>query len=158
MRYRDWSAVVDFPFLLLKISIDSQSQSGPPTSRYPTLLSGSEASRSPFSVFPSTTQCQKRRRKEAAPVEVEVLCLSSVSFSDESKAGEATSHCLAQSSPNMQISALPRLARHAKRQARTNCNMRLLLQPSGRGTLTCDIRKVGKSIRTKPPVSLTTVS
>ena len=148
VRYRDWSAVVPSLFLLLKISIDSQSQSRPPTSRSPTLLSGSEASRSPSSVFPSTIQRQKRRRKEADTVDLEGLCLSSVSFSDESKAGVSTSHCLAHSSHAMQISALPRLPRSARSQARTERSSWLSLQPSGKETLTCDVRKVSQSIHT----------
>ena len=158
VRYRDWSAVVPSLFLLLKISIDSQSQSRPPTtSRSPTVLSGSEASRSPSSVFPSTIQHQKRRWKEGATVDLVVLCLSSVSFSDESKAGEPTSPCLAHSSHAMQISALPRLARRARRQVRTDCHMRPSRQPFGRGTSTCDVRKIGQSTGTEQPESLTAV-
>ena len=158
MSYRGRSLSLVFPSLLLKISIDSQSQSRPPTtSRSPTVLSGSEASRSPFSVFPSTIQRQKGRRQEAASVEVEALCLSSVSFSDESKAGESTSPCLAYSSHAMRISALLRLLGHAVRQARTERSSLPSLQPSGKETLTCDVRKVSQSIRTKQPESLTAV-
>ena len=158
VRYRERSLVYFFPFLLLKINIDSQSRCRPPTtSRSPTFLSGSEASRIPSSVFPSTTQYQKGRRKEAVPVDVGALFLSSVSFSDESKAGVSTSPRLAHSSHAVQISALPRLSERARRQARTNCCTRPLLRPSERGTLTCDVRKVGQSVHTKQPEPLTAV-
>ena len=115
-----------------------------------------ESNRSPSLDSHLTTPHQKGRRQGGITlsVDVEFGCLS---FSHGGKAGVSTSPCLVHSSPRMRISTLPRLTGHARRQVRAECNSWPLLRPSGRETLTCVVRKVGQSIRTKQPESLTAV-